>query len=150
MQRCSRTTLGVFFAILCLSTSACGAPESSEEAASTPAASESSTELPANFPEGFPLPPDFRITQAQFTEGDAMTQANFLVRGTSETSAADVAAFYRTRLPEAGYSVQGQAPPAGAADPVIAFSGDTVQNGSVQISAEGGLTSVMISLPLRD
>lgn len=150
MHRRSRATLGFLSVILCLATAACGAPETSEEAASTPAASESSTELPANFPEGFPLPPDFRVTQAQFTEGDAMTQANFLVRGTSETSAADVAAFYRTRLPEAGYRVQGQAPPVGAADPVIAFSGDSVQNGSVQISTEGGLTSVMISLPLRD
>ncbi len=150
MHGCSRTTLGLFISVLCLSTVACGAPETSEQAAGTPAAAERSTELPANFPEGFPLPPDFRITEAQFTEGDAMTQANFLVRGTSERNASDVAAFYRTRLPEAGYSVQGQAPPPGAADPVIAFSGDSVQNGSVQLSTEGDLTSVMISLPLRD
>ena len=150
MHVCSRISLGALLAVLCLSTSACRTPETSEQAASTPATSESSTELPANFPEGFPLPPDFRITEATFTEGDAMTQANFLVRGTSETSAADVAAFYRSRLPEAGYSVQGQAPPAGAADPVIAFSGDSIQNGSVQIGSAGDLTSVMISLPLRD
>lgn len=150
MHGCPRTTLGVLLSILCLSTAACDASETSEQATTPPAATASSTELPANFPEGFPLPPDFRITEAQFTEGDAMTQANFLVRGTSEQSASDVAAFYRTRLPEAGYSVQGQAPPAGAADPVIAFSGDSIQNGSVQLSTEGGLTNIMISLPLRD
>lgn len=150
MHGCSRTTLRVLFTALCLSSAACGAPETDEQAASTPSTSESSTELPANFPKDFPFPPDFRITEAQFTQGDAMTQANFLVRGTSEQDASEVATFYRSRLPEAGYRVQGQAPPAGAADPVIAFSGDSVQNGSVQLGTTGNLTSVLISLPLRD
>lgn len=150
MRGCPPITLGGLFSVLCLSTAACGAPETSDQVASTPATTESSTELPANFPEGFPLPPDFRITQAQFTEGDAMTQANFLVRGTSAQRASEVASFYRTRLPEAGYRVQGQAPPPGTADPVVAFSGDSVQNGSVQLRTEEDLTSVVISLPLRD
>ena len=50
-------------------------------------------------------------TEGRFTKGDAMTQANFLVRGTSSTGVSELATFYHTRLPESGYAVQGQSPP---------------------------------------
>ena len=114
----------------------------------TPAVSDAT--LPANFPENFPLVPDFAITEARFTEGDAMTQANFLVRGTSAMSVLEIATFYHERLPALGFRVQGDPPTTRSDNALVYFASDDYQDCSVQLTAVGDRTNILISLPLRD
>ena len=135
-----------------------GSSEDSTAAATAPATTEAdanggsgAARLPDNFPSEFPLPPNLEITQGTFTEGSAMTQGNYLVRGNSEMSVEDIASFYHERLPEAGYDVQQSQPvAAGATSALVYFHGDKFKDASVQLSNSGGATDVTISLPLRD
>lgn len=111
---------------------------------------QSTAELPDNFPSEFPMPPDFRITEAQFAEGDAFTQPNFLVRGISDSGVYDLATFYHERLPAAGYEVQSDPPSPDQDQAVVYFHGDAFRDASVQLSREQAATNVLISLPVRD
>jgi hypothetical protein len=115
--------------------------------ASTP---ETTAELPANFPENFPFVDDFVITEGRFVEGDAMTQANFLVRGTSAMSVLEIARFYSEQLPPLGYRVQGEPPNTAVDNALVYFQSDDYRDCSVQISSAGERTNILISLPLRD
>lgn len=58
--------------------------------------------------------------------------------------------FYLGRLREAGYDVQGEAPAPGAANAVLTFRNEAIENGSVQLRTASETTNVLISLPLRD
>lgn len=107
--------------------------------------------LPEGFPADFPLPPDFTITEGRFTEGDFATQANFLVRGTSASSVADIAAFFQDRLGQAGYKVQPSQPIASdRTTAYVMFHSDSFKDCSVRLDGGNGATDVLISLPLRD
>jgi len=131
---------------------ACGAPDTGDETSrDMPAADEQSgAQLPQGFPEDFPLLSDFSVTDGQFTEGNAMTQANFLVRGTSAMSVVEIATFYHERLPDAGFTVQGEPPSTEVANALVYFQSDEFQDCSVQLSTTEQGTSILISLPLRD
>lgn len=110
-----------------------------------------SVRLPDGFPADFPLPPEFTITQGQFTEGSHATQANFLVRGASPASVTEIATFYHDQLPKAGYQLQQVQPiEPEMATALVYFHGDKFKDGSVQLVDDNGSTSVTISLPLRD
>lgn len=109
-----------------------------------------SAALPDSFPEDFPMPEGLTITDGTFTEASQTTQANYLVRATSSQSVAELASFYHQKLVEAGYSVQGQPPPAEAQSAVLPFSNDSYRDASVQLSRAGEITNVIISLPVRD
>lgn len=137
---------------LILLATACGAPDTDGEAPASPLSDvgAGNAEIPRGFPENFPLPDEFEVEQATFTEGDAFTQANYLVRGTSPMSVSGLTEFYLGRLREAGYDVQGEAPAAGAANAVLTFRNEAIENGSVQLRTAGETTNVLISLPLRD
>ncbi len=143
-------TSGLFVCLLMMT--ACGAPETGGQAPASPPPAEGggAAGLPSGFPEDFPLPPEFQITEAAFTEGDAYTQANYLVRGASLLSVSEIAAFYYDRLPAAGYDIHGPEPSPGAPNAVVPLGNEAIQDGSVQLSAGGETTNVLISLPLRD
>ncbi len=128
-------------------------PQGSEQydEAPPPVAEQEQASLPDGFPEQFPLPPGFEVTQGEFTPGDSMTQANYLVRGTSTASVTEVAEFYHHRLPQSGYEVQQWQPVTPSmTTALVYFHGERVKDASVQLASDGGLTSVLISLPLRD
>ena len=131
---------------------ACSAPDTNQDAGAAQAVSADApaARLPADFPENFPLVADFVIVEAQFTEGSTMTQANFLVRGTSAMSPVEIATFYHDQLPAVGFRVQGDPPAAASDNALVYFQSEEYQNCSVQLSAAGDRTSLLISLPLRD
>lgn len=142
-----------FSATLLVMMAACDSPDADKSTAHPDNSStkqQSASQFPANFPADFPLPSNFTITEGQFTKGDAMTQANFLVRGTSSMGVSELATFYHTRLPEAGYTVQGQPPPPGRTNALVSFHGKEFRDCSVQLSSAGAKTNILISLPLRD
>lgn len=153
---------GTAFVVLIFLVAACGtpaeqptlrsdAPEVQDQAGAPAAPEGGAARLPEDFPEDFPLPSEFTVTEGQFTTGDATTQANFLVRGTSPTGVVEIANFYRERLPEAGYElIHAPAPDPGAMSAAIYFESEKFRDASVQLTRNGGPTSVLISLPLRD
>lgn len=160
LSRFRRSALSAL-AIVALFLVACGAPESvsvsqepgtGDQPTEAPEVSDTaSAQLPADFPSDFPLPSDLTITDGQFTPGDAMTQANFVVRGSSPSSVEDIADFYLEKLPEAGYElIQAQPPSPGASHALVYFQGENYRDASVQLNGEAGTTNILISLPLRD
>lgn len=128
-------------------------PERAEEAdaATPPAAAQEQASLPDGFPEQFPLPPDFEVTEGRFTPGDSMTQGNFLVRGYSASPVAELAEFFEQGLDEAGFELLQAAPvPAGATTALVYFRGREFRDCSVQLGAADEGTSILISLPLDE
>ena len=128
----------------------CGAPDADQPSSSSrdsaaPAAESSATALP----DDFPLPPDFVVTETEATRGDAMTGGGVLVRGKSSMGVAEIARFYHERLPEAGFTVQGQPPAAGVVTALVSFQGDEYKDCSIQLGRTDDGTSVLISLPRR-
>lgn len=128
-------------------------PEMSEQAdeAAPPGAAQAQASLPDGFPEQFPLPPDFEVTEGRFTPSDSMTQGNFLVRGNSATPVAELAAFFKQSLADAGFELLQAAPvSAGANSALVYFRGKEFRDCSVQLRATGAGTNIIISLPLDD
>ncbi len=114
-------------------------------------AAQGTAQLPSNFPQAFPMLDDFTITTGTFTPGDAMTQPNFLVQGTSPSSIADIAGFYNDRLPKAGYEVQPSQPVTPEMkSALVYFRGNGFKDASVQVSDQDGQSHVLISLPLDE
>lgn len=151
--------------IILLTTFGCGAPQTETTSADRPGsegatgmegtsevpAAESSRELPDGFPSDFPLPPDYDIYESRFVEGDFATGANYFVRGKSSADLAELVAFYRERLPQAGFKLISQPPdPPPAANAMFYFQSDTYRDCSVQMQQEDGVTDVLINLPLRE
>lgn len=111
---------------------------------------QSEAQLPDQFPADFPLPEDLVITEGRYTEGDAYTQPNFFVRGTSTLSATELVAFYRERLPGLGFTVVHESAAPDGSSGLIYFQNDEYSDASVQGHRNAGTTNVVISLPIRD
>lgn len=127
------------------------ATSSGDASATSAAPTSGEAALPDGFPADFPLPEDLVVTEGKFTAGDAMTQANFLVRGTSPATVNDLWNFFNERLPDAGYEIARFQPlDAGANHALVYFHGDRFRDASVQLARADGATNVLINLPLRD
>jgi hypothetical protein len=110
-----------------------------------------SRELPDGFPADFPLPPDFDIYESRFVPETFGTRANYFVRGKSSTSLAELVAYYRKRLPEAGFKLDHQPPDSAPAEnAMFYFRNDAYSDCSIQLQREENLTDVLINLPLKD
>ena len=146
----------IAFSMIATLTTACGSEPASTveptviEDVDTAGTEAATVELPENFPPGFPLPPDLELTDARFTAGDPMTQANHLVQGTSRMGVPELDSFYRERLVEAGYAVQPSPPTQSATSAMIMFSSEEFTNCSVQLRQVDDHTNVLISLPVAD
>ena len=80
-----------------------------------------------------------------------MTQANFLVRGTSPATVNEVWGFFNDRLPEAGYEIERfRALDAGANNAKVYFHDERFRDATVQLARSGDTTVVLINLPMRD
>jgi len=127
-------------------------PQAQSPATDSPAVEDQAqARLPDRFPPQFPLPSDFEITHGSYAESDAMTQGGFLVRGHSATEIAELAAFFKQSLAEAGFEILQAAPVSpGANSALVYFRGGAFRDCSVQLSAAAEGTDVTISLPLDD
>jgi hypothetical protein len=157
-------TISTGLAALALMTLGCGAPETETAPGASPRGNESieavdgeqqaegGLELPEGFPSDFPLPPDYDIYEGRFVADSPMTQANYFVRGSSSASLAELVAFYRERLPQAGFDVIEQPPESAptVGNAMFYFQDDTYKDCSVQMRQDAGVTVVLISLPLRE
>jgi hypothetical protein len=128
-------------------------PESREqanEAASPPAAREQAS-LPDGFPEQFPLPPDFEVTEARFTPSDTWNQGGFLVRGNSATDVAGLEAFFKRGLADAGFEVpNNRVSGMTRGGAMVMFRGHGFKDASIQIDPDTAGANLIISLPLDD
>ena len=103
-----------------------------------------SVELPDGFPDYFPFPMDFTVTEAKHVLPDQYTRENYLVRGTSKKTTKELFKYYYEALNAASFDITYKVPSG-----IFYFSNDSFSDCSVLINDSGAKRHITINLPIK-
>ena len=101
-------------------------------------------ELPDGFPDYFPFPLDFKVTEAKHVLPDQYTRENYLVRGTSKKTTKELFKYYYEALNAAGFDITYKVPSG-----IFYFSNNSFSDCSVLINDSGVKRYITINLPIK-